>query len=1109
MELRGSTLVTCEFGSFSDVHCLKNFDQVVYMKFPNNDANEWIAAIQTQIAAMNAKFAEEKNVKQQLHLGKFVSNSGSDNSATIAEERTVNGVNIHSLGELVQGPRSKFIYKFLVKEIKFMDTLAFLNAVLVQPLIDASKGAVLNAVKVAISSLTGEITVLASQSQDALFTKPLFATTKAQAGAVAEMLHDPDVQIFLRAAEILASSSKEQVKHLESYCSAGKWSEDISLVSFFNAVSTKTFFGHLKSYASGLQAIVRILNHNLLAEFRGHCEKTLQSAQSCMKEKIELPRNRLKVYNEFLKGLIDITPSAFPDLAEIRDIVQSLEALDMEIDEMIMSKMHFEKLLSIQQCFTVFVSDPIVQKIATMDRKFVKEGVLKKVCRKQNKSFMFWLFSDIIMYGTSLGNDTFSFNRAMDLRQIVVAEHKSSSTANAFEILGAEKSFVVIAVSTDERREWMDAIKSTKEALCAASTISSAAATVDVVEEVAPIWVSDGKVDGCAVCQASFTFFIRRHHCRKCGDVVCAEHSKGKEILPHIHKTQKQRICDNCMKVKTNWRMSLRSDGGESSKTRVASTASIVSNDDNDEHQSKSPHLLYSTEEAVPDPTALSSALPASSSELVPALSSAPVSAPPKKPPKVKPALVHTTEKENDLPEQIEKSLTLQLPPAIPSLPPPIPSLPPPTLSSPPPLPVSKPPPLPSSPPPPLPTSSAPPLSPPPVPPSSPPTVIHSPVTEETEQLTKPLSVLPIKDTPVGVDKPVVSPRFDSPPPPITVPPPTIASPPPVAVPPILSPGNQFAKSPAPHDKVSTSVPERTEISEDNLPVSTPSRIVANAATVPPPAPSPPPVASPSRPPPPPAPPIGSSNKVGSNSLPFPPVSPPPPPAAAVHVIGSATASPRPPPPPPPASSISATPILSSTPFAAPPPPPPPSTTSDAKPRPPPPPQPNPPIQPLEEASGIEDPLKKYRKMKDMLPEGAVRQKMKSDGFLDSEITAFLAGKAISMPSAQELEDRQSQSVSAPKPFVLSPSSAPKTKAAEVKAPPPPRRLSVLDEIQMGPKLKPVDPNDKRQKPKAEGKAIGLLGALAAAMSERRINIKVEQEDDDSDASGWSDADSD
>eukprot|EP01037_Dinobryon_pediforme_P020498 gene20498-21139_t len=112
---------------------------------------------------------------------------------------------------------------------------------------------------------------------------------------------------------------------------------------------------------------------------------------------------------------------------------------------------------------------------------------------------------------------------------------------------------------------------------------------------------------------------------------------------------------------------------------------------------------------------------------------------------------------------------------------------------------------------------------------------------------------------------------------------------------------------------------------------------------------------------------------------------------------------------------------------------------------------------------------------------------MKTDGFNDSEISDFLAGKTIVIPSAQELED----------PTTPVPAR-------------PAKRLSVLDEIQLGPKLKPVNPDDKRQKPKAEVKAVGLLGTLAAAMSERRFHIKNQaDEDDDSDGSGWSDTDSD
>ena len=1079
VELKGATFETCEFGNISDVYCLKNFDAVAYMKFPQHDSQEWAEAILPQIAAMNAKHADEENIKELLHLAKSTANAGTENSATAAEERMVNGVNIHNLSALAQGPRSKLIYKFLLREIKFMDILALLNAVLAQPLIDASKGAVLNFVKVAISPVTGEVTMLESRSQDALFTKPVFATTKAQAGAVADMLNDSDAQIFLRATEILVSSSKEQVRHLESFCSAAKWSENISLAHYFNSVSTKTFFGHLKSYASGLQAMVRILNNNLLTDFRGHCEKTLQSAQSTMKEKIEAPRSRLKAYVVFLKGLIDVTPTSFPDLAEMGSIVNSLEAQDIEIDEMILSKMHFEKLLSIQQSFTVFASDPILQKIATMDRKFVKEGVLKKVCRKQNKSFMFWLFSDIIMYGTSLGNETFSFNRAMDLRQIVIAEHKSSSTPNAFEILGAEKSFVVIASSTEERNEWMETIKSTKDALSAASSVSTRAASSDAADVIAPIWVSDGKVDGCAVCQASFTFFNRRHHCRKCGDIVCAEHSKSKEILPHIHKTQKQRICDNCMKVKSNSRLSFRSEGGEiSSKSHIGSSSSVATNGDQS-------HSAEGSAPGAPVSSNISSPTSPPRSEVLPGSSPTPSAVPPKKPPKQKAPTTPAKEgeKEKDLAEQCEKISIALVPPPLPSSPPP-------------PLPTSMPPPLPTSAPPPLPPTSAPPLPPPPVPvPISSTKVLSSGQKELSEPDVsglatsldeEPLTVPPqrVPDMKDSAEHVTISPVDSASP--------MTSAPIHPSAPPVPPPNNKIAAS---LSSAPTPPTAHSELPEANIKASAASRVEADIVSAAPPPPAPL-LASPPRPPPPP---LVSSTKA-TDRIPF-PVPPPPPPGAVAPTKGATAASPRLPPPPPPSSSSS------STPGAPPPPPPPLSTASETKPRPPPPPQTSTPIQAAEDTPGAEDPLKKYRKMKDMLPEGAVRQKMKSDGFNDSEITAFLAGKAISVPSAQELGDRQSELLSAPKPFVLSPS-APKPN--EVNAPLPlPRRMSVLDEIKMGPKLKPVDPNDKRQKRKSRVKAIGLLGTLAAAMSERRINMKVEQDDDDSDASGWSDADSD
>ncbi|QDS70215.1 hypothetical protein FKW77_006958 [Venturia effusa] len=47
-----------------------------------------------------------------------------------------------------------------------------------------------------------------------------------------------------------------------------------------------------------------------------------------------------------------------------------------------------------------------------------------------------------------------------------------------------------------------------------------------------PKWQADSEVTLCPVCKNSFTFFYRKHHCRKCGRVVCASCSPHRITIP-------------------------------------------------------------------------------------------------------------------------------------------------------------------------------------------------------------------------------------------------------------------------------------------------------------------------------------------------------------------------------------------------------------------------------------------------------------------------------------------------------------------------------------------------------------------------------------------------
>lgn len=86
-----------------------------------------------------------------------------------------------------------------------------------------------------------------------------------------------------------------------------------------------------------------------------------------------------------------------------------------------------------------------------------------------------------------------------------------------------------------------------------------------------PLWQEDEQVSECFLCHTGFTLFFRRHHCRKCGRVVCGNCSSSRSTYlpstyvvsppsqiflesPHVpHRT-----CDSCMEELEMLRTALR-----------------------------------------------------------------------------------------------------------------------------------------------------------------------------------------------------------------------------------------------------------------------------------------------------------------------------------------------------------------------------------------------------------------------------------------------------------------------------------------------------------------------------------------------------------------------
>lgn len=60
-------------------------------------------------------------------------------------------------------------------------------------------------------------------------------------------------------------------------------------------------------------------------------------------------------------------------------------------------------------------------------------------------------------------------------------------------------------------------------------------------------WVPDEVVSKCTACGTDFGAFVRRHHCRNCGDIFCDKCTHGRIALTAEENAQSVRVCDRCM----------------------------------------------------------------------------------------------------------------------------------------------------------------------------------------------------------------------------------------------------------------------------------------------------------------------------------------------------------------------------------------------------------------------------------------------------------------------------------------------------------------------------------------------------------------------------------
>ncbi|KAK4429409.1 protein FREE1 [Sesamum alatum] len=60
-------------------------------------------------------------------------------------------------------------------------------------------------------------------------------------------------------------------------------------------------------------------------------------------------------------------------------------------------------------------------------------------------------------------------------------------------------------------------------------------------------WVPDEVVTKCTACGTDFSAFVRKHHCRNCGDIFCDKCTQGRTALTAEENAPVVRVCDRCL----------------------------------------------------------------------------------------------------------------------------------------------------------------------------------------------------------------------------------------------------------------------------------------------------------------------------------------------------------------------------------------------------------------------------------------------------------------------------------------------------------------------------------------------------------------------------------
>ncbi|KAK3770959.1 hypothetical protein RRG08_029050 [Elysia crispata] len=328
------------------------------------------------------------------------------------------------------------------------------------------------------------------------------------------------------------------------------WEDNPRLADIF--VQKGPFLKLYSSYIRNFETSTATLDeatkkHPQFAAALKEFEMSPRCANLALKHYMLKPIQRIPQYKLLLQ---DYLKQLSPASVDFKDTLTALNIVSEVADHANESMRHGDnvhKLLEIQR--SLVGSFEVIQP----GRVLIMQGELEKVSRKEMQPRMFFLFSDVLLYTTPVTTGN-KINNILPLIGMKVISPKLEDHENEFNIISVQRSFTLCASTPELKQQWVDSLqKAIEENAKRHNTFeavkqgpqTSLSDKDFVLGHKAPLWVPDARVTMCMLCLVEFTLTWRRHHCRSCGRIICAQCSQNKAPLRYL-KYKPSRVCDEC-----------------------------------------------------------------------------------------------------------------------------------------------------------------------------------------------------------------------------------------------------------------------------------------------------------------------------------------------------------------------------------------------------------------------------------------------------------------------------------------------------------------------------------------------------------------------------------